>query len=77
MDGVDAFILHRHVDHAREGGLNLGLWARNPAVANPAAPLRKKWIYAVFQAADTPDWEQAFEFALPLIGLKSWADLGP
>src|SRR5688572_10537542 len=23
---IDAFILHRHVDHAHEGGLNLGLW---------------------------------------------------
>src|SRR6185295_5964839 len=26
--GIDAFILHRHVDHAHEGGLNLGLWTR-------------------------------------------------
>jgi hypothetical protein len=24
--GIDAFILHRHVDHAQEGGLRLGLW---------------------------------------------------
>src|SRR5690606_11741379 len=26
LDGIDSCILHRHVDHAQEGGLNLGLW---------------------------------------------------
>ena len=29
LDGIDAFILHRHVDHAHEG-LNLGLWTHQP-----------------------------------------------
>ncbi|MEO5804394.1 MAG: DUF5722 domain-containing protein, partial [Verrucomicrobiota bacterium] len=57
LDGIDAFILHRHVDHPSEGGLNLGLWRREP--------LTKKPIYEVFRAADTPEWKKAFEFALP------------
>ena len=27
LEGIDAFILNRHVDNAEEGGLNLGLWS--------------------------------------------------
>jgi len=72
LDGIDAFILHRHVDHPREGGLNLGLRRRTPAAANPYP---KKPIYDCFRAADTPEWEQAFEFALPLVGLESWEEI--
>jgi hypothetical protein len=75
LDGIDSFILHRHVDHAAEGGLNLGLWRRNPASASPCEPLSKKPIYDVFRAADTPSWEAAFRFALPIIGIKDWSDL--
>ncbi|MEI6236398.1 MAG: DUF5722 domain-containing protein [Planctomycetota bacterium] len=71
LDGIDAFILHRHVDHLHEGGLNLGLWTCDKA-NNPA---KKKAIYDVFRAADTFDWEEAFRFALPIIGISSWAEL--
>lgn len=69
LDGIDAFILHRHVDHPYEGGLNLGLWRRDP--------MTKKPIYEVFKAADTPEWKKAFEFALPIIGIKSWKEIEP
>lgn len=73
MSGVDAFILHRHVDHAHEGGLRLGLWRRAPdSVATPMAPKR---IYEVFRLADTPGAEEAFAFALPVIGIPDWAAL--
>ena len=72
LDGIDAFILHRHVDHAAEGGLNLGLWRRDPASPQPSQPLSKKPIYEVFRLADTPSWKRAFAFALPIIGIKSW-----
>lgn len=75
LDGVDSFILHRHVDHGQEGGLNLGLWTRNKASANPAEPLARKKIYHVFQAADRPDRDAAFAFALPIIGLQRWDQL--
>jgi hypothetical protein len=70
LDGIDAFILHRHVDHAAEGGLLLGLWSRKPNTTSE--PSEKKKIYDCFRLADTPRWREAFEFALPVVGLKSW-----
>jgi uncharacterized protein DUF5722 len=73
LDGVDAFILHRQVDNATEGGLNLGLWRRD--ANSTAEPSGKRPIYEVFRLADTPQWKQAFEFALPIIGIKSWREI--
>ena len=75
LDGIDSFILHRHVDHGQEGGLNLGLWTRNKDSKNPAEPAAKKKIYEVFKAADTPAWPEAFQLALPIIGIKNWAEI--
>ncbi len=72
LDGIDSFILHRHVDHPAEGGLNLGLWRRN---GDTAEPLSKKPIYDVFLKADTTEWKEAFQFALPIIGIRQWKDL--
>jgi hypothetical protein len=69
LDGVDAFILHRHVDNAGEGGLRLGLRSNQPKAGEPRP---KKKIYDCFRAADTPDWQPVFEFALPVIGLDNW-----
>ena len=72
LDGIDAFILHRHVDHAYEG-LNLGLWTHQPD--SIATPDRHRQMYEVFRVADTPEWEKAFEFALPIIGIERWEQL--
>lgn len=74
LDGIDAFILHRHVDHAQEGGLLLGLRSLQPK-GGEARP--KKKIYDCFRASDTPEWKEAFKFALPVVGLQSWSDAGP
>ena len=71
LDGIDAFILHRHVDNAHEGGLLLGLRGLQPS-ATEARPRKK--IYDCFRLADTPEWEAAFQFALPVVGLKNWKD---
>ena len=68
-DGIDAFILHRHVDHPGEGGLRLGLRSRRSGEGRP--------ICDVFRRADTADWMEAFKFALPVIGVKSWPDIMP
>jgi len=73
LAGVDAFILHRHVDHQYEGGLNLGLWQRKPE--SIATPDTRRPIYDCFKAAGTPAQEEAFRFALPIIGLKSWDEI--
>ncbi|MBS0204139.1 MAG: hypothetical protein JSS49_14630 [Planctomycetes bacterium] len=73
LDGIDSFILHRHVDHSGEGGLNLGLWRRQPD--SVATPSTTRPMYEVFSKADTPDWEAAFKFALPVIGIKNWDEI--
>lgn len=74
LDGIDAFILHRQVDHANEG-LNLGLWTHQPDTVS--TPDRKRQMYELFRVADTPEWEKAFAFALPVIGITRWEQLLP
>ncbi len=69
LDEIDAFVLHRHVDHPREGGLNLGLRKYDP---DDRRSRPKKLIYDAFLNADRENWRQSFEFALPIIGLNDW-----
>jgi uncharacterized protein DUF5722 len=67
---IDAFIYHRHVDHAHEGGLRLGLWRNAPnSVADPHS---KKLIYELFKKAGTTDWRAAADALLPVTGLQTW-----
>lgn len=67
---VDAFIYHRHVDHAHEGGVRFGLWRNAPhSVADPHS---KKLLYDLFKKAGTPEWREAADKLLPVTGLKSW-----
>jgi len=77
LAGIEAFILHRHVDHGQEGGLKLGLWSRDESAKSPAVPKSKKRLHKVFEAAGTAEWRQAFEFALPVIGLTDWEAILP
>jgi hypothetical protein len=73
LDGIDAFILHRHVDHSDEGGLRLGLWTNKPGAIS--TPDRKRMMYDVFRAAGTAEEDRQFEFALPILGGKSWEEV--
>ncbi len=75
LPGIDAFILHRHVDHGHEGGLRLGLWTRDEKASGPSVPAKPKRIYDLFRAAGTPDWNRAAAFALPVIGIQRWEAL--
>jgi len=77
IPGIDAFILHRHIDHRGEFGLHLGLWSADPDGPDPSRPLHKRRIWDVFRAADAPEWEQAFEFALPVVGIDNWGEASP
>lgn len=69
--GIDALIWHRHVDHAHEGGLRLGLWTNKPGTISE--PDRKRHLYELFLKADTPEWPDAAAFALPIVGLAQWS----
>ena len=73
QEGIDALIWHRHVDHAHEGGLRLGLWSFKPGTVSE--PHQKRQFYDLFQKAGTPEWPAAAAFALPITGLKSWDEL--
>lgn len=71
--GIDALIWHRQVDHSQEGGLRLGLWENKPgSISEPGRP---RHIYDLFKKAGTPEWKASVEFALPIVGLKSWDEL--
>ncbi|MEM1225643.1 MAG: DUF5722 domain-containing protein [Planctomycetota bacterium] len=72
IEGIDAYVLHRHVDHPREGGLKLGLRAYDSKAMG-----KKRHMHDVFQAAGTPRQEAAFRFALPLVGLDDWSGMLP
>lgn len=69
-EGIKAHILHRWVDHAKEGGLNLGLVQKKPGSICTAG--EKKPSFQVYAAIDTPREDDACRFALEVIGISSW-----
>lgn len=77
LDGIDAFILHRHVDHRGEGGLKLGLWTADQTVADLNTPDRRRAVYEVFRLIDTDRSLEVTEFAKPIIGITDWSDAIP
>ncbi|MCI1773886.1 MAG: DUF5722 domain-containing protein [Paenibacillus lautus] len=78
LDGIDSFILHRHVDHAEEYGLNLGLWTHDPDTSRGASiPAEHKLVYDVFKYIDTERSLEVTEFAKPIIGIADWQDIAP
>jgi hypothetical protein len=77
MPAIQAFLLHRHVDHRDQGGLRLGLWTRKLDVADPNTPDQKRLMWYVFRDWETDQWEKTFEFAKPIIGITDWKQALP
>ncbi|MEQ7126605.1 DUF5722 domain-containing protein [Actinopolymorpha sp. B11F2] len=77
LDSIDAFILHRHVDHQHEGGLRLGLWTWDDEREEPAMPGRHKVSYDVFEGIDTARSLEVTDFAKDVIGIDDWAEVVP
>lgn len=75
---IDAFILHRHVDHQAEQavGLSLGLWTHDGGNI-PACRGRKKYAWKVFKYMDTSKGKARTKFALRRIGISSWGAAVP
>ncbi len=73
LEGIDAFLYHRQVDHAQEGGLKFGLWDNKPG--SVATPNRQRPIWFLFKAAGTTDWEQAAAPYLKTCDLQNWNEL--
>jgi hypothetical protein len=77
LDSIDAFILHRHVDHQHEGGLRLGLWTWDDGRDEAAMPGRHKVSYDVFEGIDTARSLEVTDFAKDVIGIDDWAEVVP
>ncbi|GAA2207331.1 hypothetical protein GCM10009850_027890 [Nonomuraea monospora] len=76
-DGIDSFILHRHVDHKQEGGLRLGLWTWDEEHSAASNAGERKPIHEVFAAIDTERSLEVTEFAKKVIGISDWKDVIP
>lgn len=72
IPSVEAFHYHRWIDHAHEGGLNLGLWTVRPGTVT--TPDEKKPSHGLFQALETPEEDEACRFALEVIGLEAFPE---
>lgn len=76
-DMIDAFILHRHIDHQEElnQGLALGLWTRKAGTIETAGA--KKYAWSVYKYVDTSQCEKKTAFAIPIIGKGNWKMIIP
>ena len=72
LDGIDAFILHRHIDHPAEHGLRLGLYAFQSGDRRQASALQARLIRDCFRDAGTERQANRFEFAVPIVGKAKW-----
>lgn len=69
---IESFILHAHVDHRDEFGLNLGLWRRDKTSDKPNAPGSPKPVHAVFRDIDGKKHDIILEQAKAIVGEENW-----
>ena len=69
LNSIEAFDYHNWVDNRGEGGLRIGL-RRFPDDRDD--PLGKKPIWQVYQKLETPEEDQACEFAMPILNIHDW-----
>jgi len=78
LDGIDSFMLHRHVDYKAQG-MQPGLWKWDEGIPelsmNP--PGDKKPIYDVFKKIDTSESLAVTNFAKAIIGITDWNEVIP
>jgi hypothetical protein len=72
IGNITAFHYHNWIDNRGEDGLRIGL---RKFPDDEKDPLGKKPIWSVYQAIGTPQWREKTEFALPIIGIRSWSEL--
>ena len=73
LDSIEGFHYHRWVDHAREGGLLLGLWTLKPGTIIQAD--KKKPIWDVFRAVGTSQEGKVLEKYKATVGVQNWSEL--
>ncbi len=71
LPDIESFLYHRHVDHPLEDGLRCGFRAHD-GTPNVNGIGRARKIWEVAQAAGTSKEDEAFAFALPMIGRANW-----
>ena len=69
LDSIEAVQYHNWIDSRGEGGLRIGLRKFRD---EPGDPLGKKPIWQLYQKLNTPEEDQACEFAKAVIGIPNW-----
>lgn len=72
LDAIESYVHHQWMDHPQEGGLNLGL-RRHSKSTDPEESKKPAW--EIWRKLGTPQEDEAFEFAKPIIGIKDIAEV--
>lgn len=72
LDNIEAFQYHNWADSRGEGGLRIGLHKFRD---EPGDPYGKKPIWYVYKALETPEEDEACEFAKKIIGVRDWSEV--
>jgi hypothetical protein len=71
---IESFLYHRHVDHPDEHGLRCGVRAHDGSANREGIGATRK-LHTVMRAAGTSEEDEAFAFALPVVGRSNWTQL--